>query len=76
MCSQQRGRYESLDLVDLPSTASEEAVNKKAFLGTKRETTNAMFDPIFGPVGRSPLEKESILSVQVKDYLYYSIKHY
>lgn len=65
MCSRQSGRYESLDLVDLPPTDSKEFVGKKAFLGTKREASNSMFDPVFGPVGRSPLEKESVLTVEV-----------
>lgn len=25
-----------------------------------------MFDPVFGPVGRSPLEKEAVLKVEVR----------
>lgn len=25
-----------------------------------------MFDPVFGPIGRSPLEKESVLGIDVR----------
>lgn len=49
------GNYEALDLADLPSIKA----------GAKQESSN-VFDPVFGPVGRSPLEKESVLGVQVR----------
>ena len=64
----QNGRYESLDLVDLPTigTDSDGFLGSKAPPGKKRQTSSAMFDPVFGPVGRSPLEKESVLTMQVK----------
>lgn len=50
----QRGNYEALDLTDLPSIQA-----------TQKQGSVAMFDPVFGPVGRSPLEKETVLDVQV-----------
>lgn len=51
----QSGRYESLDLSDLPGMLEPK----------KGKGASTMFDPIFGPVGRSPLEKESLLGINV-----------
>lgn len=59
----QSGWYESLDLVDLPGTSG---VSGLGSAGRKGPSSSAMFDPVFGPVGRSPLEKEAVLTVQVR----------
>lgn len=57
----QGGNYEALDLADLPTI---QASQKKGSV--------AMFDPVFGPVGRSPLEKETVLGVEVLPTVYSS----
>lgn len=51
----QAGQYEALDLADLP-----------AIKAGAQGAASMMFDPVFGPVGRSPLEKESILGAEVR----------
>ncbi|CAM9782509.1 unnamed protein product, partial [Ectocarpus fasciculatus] len=75
-----RGCYESLDLVDLPggaSTGSSRPTGSTTGSTTDSRarkggpTSSAMFDPVFGPVGRSPLEKEAVLKVE--DYLKLSL---
>lgn len=53
----QDGRFESLDLVDLPSTGASKNGNRRS---------STMFDPVFGPIGRSPLEKEAVLGIDVR----------
>lgn len=53
----QEGRYEALDLADLPPIKA----------GSKTTGySSMMFDPVFGPVGKSPLEKETVLGFEVR----------
>ncbi|CAM9373029.1 unnamed protein product, partial [Laminaria digitata] len=57
------GRYESLDLVDLPGMEDSGSRNGPG----GGNVASSMFDPVFGPVGRSPLEREAVLGPE--DYL-------
>ncbi|CAM9631969.1 unnamed protein product, partial [Ectocarpus sp. 4 AP-2014] len=60
-----KGCYESLDLVDLPTGTSRVSPGSPTdSRARKGPTSSAMFDPVFGPVGRSPLEKEAVLKVE------------
>ncbi|CAN0081634.1 unnamed protein product [Ectocarpus sp. 6 AP-2014] len=68
----EKGCYESLDLVDLPGGTSKVSPGSPTdSRARKGPTSSAMFDPVFGPVGRSPLEKEAVLKVE--DYLKLSL---
>jgi len=65
----QRGCYESLDLVDLPGSSLNSEISSAAEASRKGSssgvTSSAMFDPVFGPIGRSPLEREAVLNIEV-----------